>query len=291
MRRASARDRIHRPATTPIAAPFPVHGAARVSVVAHGATSRLSDLYQRTPLRVVLPDAPDDPIPLAILLNTAGGLVGGDRLETAIDVGPRARLVVTSQAAEKVYRSAGPRGLVENRLAVGAQGWLEWIPQETIFFNGCRFKRRMAVEVADEAQILAGEILVFGRIASGERIERGEIHDTWEIRRNGRLVWADALWLADGIAEILGHPAGFDGALAYGTLIYVGCDAGAHVERARKILGGDGLGAVTQLGEVMLARWLSPEPDRLRRSFARVWMGLRAGIAGLPARLPAIWQV
>jgi len=289
--RAAARDRIGRPGVPPIAAPFPVHGAARVAVVASGATSRLSTLYQRAPLRILLPDAPDEPIPLAVLLNTAGGLVGGDRLETEIDVGARARLVVTSQAAEKVYRSAGASVVVENRLAVGAQGWLEWIPQETIFFNGCRFKRRMTIEVADDGQILAGEILVFGRIASGERLERGQIHDTWEIRRNGRLVWADGLWLADGIAEVLGHPACFDGALAYGTLVYVGRDAGARVERVRKILGGNGLGAATQLGEVMVARWLSPAPERLRRSFARVWMGLRAGITGLPARLPAIWQV
>ena len=108
-------------------------------------------LDQRAPLRVLIPDTPDDPLPQAILLNTAGGLVGGDRIEVSVKIGEGAAALVTAQAAEKVYRSTGRPVQIDNRIEVGSGGWFEWLPQETILFDRCRFHRTAMLDAAPDA--------------------------------------------------------------------------------------------------------------------------------------------
>src|SRR4051812_21390840 len=211
-----------------------IHGSARIAYKADAAgVTRLADLYQHDPLRVLFPLHRADDLPTAVLVTTSGGLVGGDRLDIGIAAGAGARLLVTTQAAEKIYRSAGPDCRIETRISLGAGGWLDWLPQETILFDGARLRRETRIELDPESRLLAGEMLVFGRIARGERFTRGLARDAWEIRRGGRLFWADALHLDGAVAEILDHPAGFDGAAACATLVYAGPDARALLEPAR----------------------------------------------------------
>ncbi len=267
----------------------PVTGAAWVGFAERDGATQLVELYQQAPLKVLRPNAPDDVAPLAVLANISGGVVGGDRLTVDIAIGIGARAVVTSQAAEKVYRSAGPEARIENHLSIGAVAWGEWLPQETILFDACRFRRRMQLDVAAGGRGLAGEILVFGRLARGERLRRGLVHDAWEVRRDGRLVWSDALHLEGNIEATLDEPACFGGARACATLLYVGDDAASHLELVRAAI--EPVGAATRLGSVIVARLLAAEPHHLRHVFGAAWASLRAAIAALPPVLPSTWRI
>ena len=265
-------------------------GAALVVFRRGSGRAEIADLYQQSPLRVLFPSTPDDPLPLAVLVNSAGGLVGGDSMSTSVIARDGASALVTMQAAEKVYRSTGAVTSISNRLNVAPDGWLEWLPQETIVFDQARLRRSMRIDLEGSAAMLAGEILVFGRTARGERMTSGLVHDAWEIRHNGRLVWADALHLDGNIAATLADRACFAGAVGYATLIYAAEDAASQLESVRETAGAGELHAATCMGSLLVARWLSREPHRLREAFGHVWCVLRKN-RGLPARLPRLWYV
>ncbi|HYC12822.1 MAG TPA: urease accessory protein UreD [Stellaceae bacterium] len=256
----------------------------------NGATA-LAHLYQRSPCRILFPNAAEGDLPVAVMVTTSGGLAGGDRLQIEMGAGAGAKAVVTAQAAEKIYRSLGPATQLEIALAVEAGGWLEWLPQETILFEGARLDRRTAAEVAETGRLLACEIAVFGRTARGERFTRGLLRDRWSIRREGKLVWTDALLLEEGIAERLASPFGFDGATALATALYVGPDAAALLPLARALaLDGEARAAASLVNGVLLARFLGREARDVRLHLAGYLSHLRRAAAGLPAALPRVWH-
>ena len=268
-----------------------VEGGARVTLRDDAGTTRLRELWHHDPVRVLLPEPVDDALPHVVLLNTAGGLVGGDSLRTEIEVGDRARALVTGQSAEKVYRSDGPEVAIRTALSAGRDAWLEWMPQETILFDASRLDRRLSISLAAGARCLAGEILVFGRRARGETIGRAWLRDRWEIRRDGRLAWADALALGPEAPGALDAPFALDGAAAMATLAYCGADGPALLEGLRAALAGHGEGiAASCMGEILLVRGLSPDAQALRRGVAAAWRFLRAG-NDPPARLPRLWHI
>jgi urease accessory protein len=215
-------------------------GLARVHVRNAGGETRLALLEQRTPLRVLFPQVPAGEVPEAALINTGGGVVGGDRLAIEIVAGAGTRLRATSQAAEKVYRSAGPASTLQVRLSAGQDAWLEWLPQETILFDRCSFRRQILLELAPSARLLAGEITILGRSAHGERLSSGSIRDRWAVRSGGRLLWADALRLEGELETCLEAPFGFAGAKALATLVYAAEDARRWLEPARGLIGAEG---------------------------------------------------
>ncbi|TWA76066.1 urease accessory protein [Azospirillum brasilense] len=270
-----------------------VHGAATVRFEhRHGAT-RLATLYHHDPLRVLLPDPRAGDLPIAVLVTTSGGLVGGDRLDVALSAGPGAAALVTTQAAEKVYRSAGPDCRIDTRVTVEAGGWLEWMPQEAIVFEGSRLRRLTRLELEGDARLIAGEMLVFGRAAFGETVTRGLVRDAWELVRDGRLAWADALHMDGDLAETLAHPAGFGGAEACATLLFAAPDAGSRRDALRAAaegLEGVRVGA-TAFDGLLVVRILGGEARSVRNAYAALWSHLRAAAAGLPTRLPRLWEV
>lgn len=273
-----------------------VDGAAvlRVKPDLDGGRSRLADLYMRDPVRVLFPRPAEDEPMTAVLATTSGGLVGGDRLSIAIAAEPGARLQVVGQAAEKIYRSIGPDTEVALTLEAGAGSLVEMLPQGTILFDGARLRRRVAVDAAPDATVLTGEIVIFGRIASGERVTRGLLHDRWTIRRGGRLAWADALALEGDIGALLAAPSGFDGAVALGTVVHMGPRAAAGLELARGLLD-KGPSAVragaSVVNDLLLVRFLSADAAALRSAFGAFWRAYRAGACALPERMPTIWNV
>src|SRR5262249_30187463 len=148
-------------------------------------------LYQHDPCRVMFPRPEPDDAFAAVLITTSGGLAGGDRISLAIGAESAATAVVSTQAAEKVYRSTEEETKVELRLGALGGAYLEWVPQETILFDGARFVRHIAIDVDAASRLLAAETLVLGRTAHGERYAHGLLHDRWTVRRDGRLAWTD----------------------------------------------------------------------------------------------------
>lgn len=253
--------------------------------------TRLTDLYQRAPMRALFPQPHGDTMPVAVLANTAGGLVGGDRIDTEVSVGTGAALCVTTQAAEKVYRSAGADVAMRTALRAEDAAWIEWLPNETILFERARLRRRIDIDLADGASCLAVEMLVFGRIARGERYTAGMVHDLWRIRRGGRLIWADALRLQGDIAAILDHPACFRGAAALATIVCAVPDAAKRIDAVRAMLGDSSPVAATCVNGLVLLRGLAPSPQLLRAELSRIVPILRAELGGWPARMPVSWAM
>ena len=132
-----------------------------------------------------------------MLLTTSGGIAGGDRLRIAVSVEAGAAALLTSQAAEKIYRSLGPEARCAVSLQIGDGAWLEWLPQETILFQAARFSRSIEAKLSATGRLLASEIVVFGRLARGERFSSGRLQDRWRLHRGGGLIWTDAVCLED----------------------------------------------------------------------------------------------
>jgi urease accessory protein len=266
-------------------------GAAELVFARRGPATALAHLYQHDPCRVLFPRSePGDPVS-AVVLTTSGGLAGGDRLRVSVAAQAAAAASVTSQAAEKVYRSLGDDCHLSATLEVGPEGMLEWLPQEAILFDGARLRRRTEAHVAPGGRLLACEMLVFGRAARGESYTGGVVLDTWRILRGDRLVWADALRLDGDVGAQLARPAAFDSAKGMATAIYVGDDAANHLEAAWTLLeGAEAKAGVTVVNGVLLARFLGRDAAAVRRDLVRYLGGLRHAVAGWPPRLPRVWH-
>jgi urease accessory protein len=175
-----------------------------------------------------------------VLLNTGGGITGGDRLRVELGVAPGADAVVTSQAAEKLYRSDGQpaRIAMQARLAAGAR--LDWLPQESILFDHADVERTIDVEMAEDAQLTMLEVLVLGRAAHGERLTSARWADRWRVSRGGRLVLAENVRLAGDVAALMRRPATGDGAVCVATLAHIAPGAMSRLDRVRAALAGAG---------------------------------------------------
>jgi urease accessory protein len=256
--------------------------------------TRLAHLHQQSPLRALFPLGTGMDLPVAVTTATCGGFAGGDRMAMSLRVGAQAAAMGTAQAADKVYRSAGADTEITVNLTVEAGGWLEWLPQESILFNGARLKRRVEIALAHHAAILAGDLLVFGRQARGERIAYGLIHDQWRIAVGGALVWADAFFGEGGeLAGALQHPATLAGAGASALLVHAGPNAAVRLDLVRDLLvetNAPVCSAATCVNGVLLVRWLADDALDIRASYARVWTALRAAGRGLSPRLPSFWH-
>jgi urease accessory protein len=269
-----------------------VDGETRIAFKADGDLSRLADLYQRAPCRVLFPDVEPGEPPQAVVLTTSGGLTGGDRVLVRVEVGPDARATVATQAAEKLYRALPDEAAtsIETRVTVGERAFVEWLGQEAILFDGARVRRTFEADLHATGRLLAVESLVLGRTAMGERFTRGLIHDAWRIRRAERLVWVDALRLEGDVADLAARPFGFGAAVATATVLYVGADAEQHLPRARDLLeAGGATGGATSFDGLLIIRLLDADAARLKRALVDLVAGLRAAVLGLAPRLPAVW--
>lgn len=263
------------------------HGVARLGFVRRGAETVVHECYQEAGLRIRMP-RPGPGMPLeAIVINTAGGLTGGDRFDLAITAGEGTRAVVASQAAEKVYRSSGGIGSFSTHVRLGAGASFDWLPQEAILFDGAALDRRITVDMATDARLLAVESVVFGRLARGESVEAAFLFDRWRIRRAGRLVYAEGLRFDGPVASQLARPAAGAGARAAASLVIVSPEAEALVAPVRERLAAfaeTGVeGGASAFEGLLSARLLSADPFALRRALVHLLEGLRGP-------LPRVWS-
>ena len=258
-------------------------GRGRIAVAAQGGVTRLARLYQEGCGKIRLPrDARAEGLE-AVLINSSGGLTGGDEMSWQADVGAGARLTLSTQACEKVYRARD--GVAEQRVALtlGEGASLDWLPQETILFDGGALSRRLEADLSEGARLLAVEAVVLGRTAKDETVRVGGLHDRWRIRREGRLVFADDLRLDGALADLGAKAAVLAGRRAFASLLLVADDAARFLGPVRAALGEWG-GASAFEGK-LFARVAAPDGFSLREALLPAIEALRDGRS-----LPRVWR-
>jgi len=254
-------------------------GAVAFDVHVRDGVTRRGTLHESGSLRVRFP-SPEAEGLSAVFVNTAGGVAGGDRFDVDISAGEGARLTLTTAAAEKIYRATDrPAELaISLKLAAGAR--IAWLPQETILFDRAKVARRIDIDLADGASLLLCEMVVFGRTAMGERMQRGSFVDRWRVRREGKLVYAETVRLDGDISEKLAQRAIGKGAAAVATALIVPGDQALveHIRQAADDFGGE-VGISAWNGFAM-ARFCAQDAARLRADMVAVLS--RAGHVPLP---------
>jgi urease accessory protein len=256
------------------------NGHLALSVSAADGRSRRDSVREAGSLRLRFPNA-DTEVLEAVILNTAGGMTGGDRFGIDIDVGEGASLLIGTTSAEKIYRSLQGDVTVDVTLKVGAGAHLVWLPQETILFDRARYTRRIEVDLAPDASLVLAEAVVFGRAAMGEIVAQGSLADRWRVRRDGRLIFAENVRLDGDIHRKLAAPAIAAGRLAVATIL-VAPGTDAHVEAIRALDGFSGEVGVSCWNGIAVARFCASDSAVLRRDVI-------AALGVLDVPLPRLW--
>ncbi|MEP0857356.1 urease accessory protein UreD [Trichocoleus sp. DQ-U1] len=257
----------------------------------------------KAPLKVQRPFYPEgSEICHSVILHTAGGVVGGDRLSLNFHLQPNAQALITTAAAGKVYRSNGLPASQTIEIEVNAGATLEWLPQETIIFDGAMYRQDLRVELAPEASWLGWEITRFGRSARGERFLHGEWRSHTEIWQQGRPLWIDRQWLPGG-TEILDSPHGLAGQSVVASLVWIGQAVSPEIVEKARNLGnhspffkkgtGENLhqAGITRLPAGLLCRYRGSSTSQVRNWFIDIWNLLRLHFLERPACPPRVWQI
>jgi urease accessory protein len=218
----------------------------------------------------------------AIVLHPPAGIAGGDELTLQVRAGEKAQVLLTTPGAGKWYRSAGP--LAKQMLQFNVEGVLEWLPRETIVFNGALAALECRIELSAGAKYFGWEVLCLGRSGSGERFDKGQIRIDTRVTREGKLLWFERGRIQGG-GRLMASPAGLDGRSVCGTLLATLDSADKElVAKCREHA------AVTVLPGLLIARYLGNSSEEAMRSFTRLWTLLRPAVAGREAIEPRIWS-
>ncbi len=260
-------------------------GELRVAVKRLGSETVLDELRQVGSLKARFPRRISPGWMDVVMLNTCGGVAGGDSLEVSIKVGFGAQATIAAQAAERFYRTlaSDAPSRVRTRLMVAADASLEWLPQETILFDRCALDRRLEVDLTGQARFLGVETLVFGRMAMGERVGQGWLRDLIRLRRDGELLLHDAIRLDGNIDLTMQRSAIADGAGVVSTMVYAAPDAGGKLDAVRDALASAEAGASVWNG-MLIVRILGADSASVRRTVTIALEVLRPSRA-----LPRMW--
>jgi urease accessory protein len=257
-------------------------GRIALSVRHVAGASRPERVHEAGMLRVRFPNGERRDTLDAVIVNTAGGLAGGDRAEIAMTAAAQARLTVTTAAAEKIYRSLGPTTQIAVKLEAGAGAALAWLPQETILFDRMRLRRTIDVALARDASLVMLEAVVFGRCAMGERVTSGCFLDRWRVRVDGALAFADAIRLDGEIAKLLERRAVAGAGVAVATVLKIpGDDQTVAAVRAVEAACSGEVGVSTWNG-LMIGRLVAPTDAALRGDLFRI-------LTALAVAPPRLW--
>ncbi|MEH2462686.1 urease accessory protein UreD [Nostoc sp.] len=267
------------------------HGKLNLVYADRQGKTQLIYNHQQAPLKVQRPFYPEGEICHSVILHTAGGMVGGDRLSSNIHLQPQAQALITTAAASKIYRSNSLQARQTIQMQVDAGACLEWLPQETILFNGAIYRQDLRVELAIGASWLSWEITRFGRSARGEKFLQGEWRSHTEIWQQNVPLWIDRQWLL-GSEDIFHSPHGLAGKPIVGSLVWVGGVVSAEIaEKTRDLWDGEGEAGVTRLQHGLLCRYRGYSTSEVRNWFINVWQLLRVSFLNRGNCIPRVWQV
>jgi urease accessory protein len=252
--------------------------------------TRIMDVFQRFPIHVMFPRA-GGAVEEAVLINTAGGIAGGDRLESGVTALANASIAVTTQAAEKVYRALNEPARIATRLKACEAAKLAWLPQETIVFNRARLSRETEIELCSGAELLALEWLVLGRAAHGEEMIGGHITDRWLVKKDGRLIWADNFRATDETFPHLHRKALLSNCKAIATLVYFGPHLDKRLAFLRDIAPSLACDcAATSVGGLIIVRFAAKVSSDLRLALRGFLQQFSQELGRGPFRVPKMWS-
>ena len=245
---------------------------------------KLEELYQSGCAKLMLPKTYGE-MTEAVMLNTSGGITGGDRLIVKIQV-ENGAVVATSQTAERLYRSITEPAKIDIRLRADNAATLHWLPQETIIFDGAELDRTICLDMSADSKCLLAETIVMGREAMGEDIRVCHLTDNWRLYREGQLFHAESLRLTDRVAEIMAVPAGGNGARLLSTILYAGFDAEQMAGLLNSVVEAcSSKCAMSCWNDRLVIRLMSPHPRFARADIKE----LLCALSGQP--LPRVWKV
>jgi urease accessory protein len=266
-------------------------GACRIVLGSSEKGTRVMDLYQKSPVRILFPGTTGSKLEEAVLVNTSGGVAGGDRLETSVTAIEDASIAITTQAAEKVYRALKESAHIVTTLKTCNAARLAWLPQETIVFNRARLSRETRIEITSGTELLALEWLVLGRAAHRETLSAAAITDRWHIVKDGGLVWADSFRITDDVLPNLGRRALLSDCTALATLVYFGPEPEARLELMRDMTSSLGCyRAATFVRGLLVARFAARSSYDLRSALRNVLQQFSDQRACGPFQVPKMWS-
>lgn len=274
--------------TVPSPTPAGWHAELRLGYERRGDATVLAERRRRGPLALQRSFYPEGGVCHNYLLHPPGGLVGGDRVQVEVELGPGAHALVTTPGAAKLYRSAGPAATVQQTLQLAPTATLEWLPQENILFRDARAAMRTEVRLADDSRFFGWELHCLGRPASGEVFDRGQADLRLALYRGGRPLLVERLSV--GPDRRLGGAAGLRGYPVTGTLLATPADT-EHLALARQVLDAadSGPAAATLVDGILVTRCLGNDSGKLGELLRAIWRRLRGPWIGLPACSPRIW--
>lgn len=254
-------------------------GLVNLAVGARGGTTVRTHVHENGSLRVRFPNVSADPLE-TVIINTAGGMTGGDKFAIKLELGAGANLLAGTAAAEKIYRSTGPDTAIAICIDVASGSRCLWLPQETILFDRARLLRRIDINLAGRASLLMVEAVVFGRYAMGEAVHEGRLVDRWRVRRDGRLIFAETVRLDGAISEQLAQPAVAGGGIAIATVLMTPADeTNITALRESRFHGEVGFSA---WNGIALARLCAADGATLRQDLITL-------LSALSAQVPRLW--
>ena len=264
------------------------HGAslqrARGQVSLHLNGQKIEKLYQAGCTKMMLPKTYSQ-MTEAVMLNTAGGITGGDQLDISV-VAQDCALVATSQTAERFYKSSTSPAKISIQLKAQESANLHWLPQETILFDGAEIDRTIRLDMQSGSQCLIAESLVLGREAMGEVVQSCHFTDSWRLYRDGVLFHAEQLRLTGDVRDVLAASAGGNAARLLTTIIYAGADAEQAAERLKPIISSSSSASATSCWrEKLVVRLMSADASAGRTDIIKLLLALRQ------QPLPRVWQV
>jgi len=266
-------------------------GCGRIVLSGSENGTRIEDVFERSPIRIMFPRTGHCRVEEAVIINTGGGVAGGDRLECSVTALPGASIAVTSQAAEKVYRALYEPARVATRLKARESARLAWLPQETIIFNRARIHRTTEIELFPRAELLALEWLVLGRAAHGEVVVGGAITESWRVKRDGRLIWADSFRITDEIFPHVTRIALLAHCKAVATLIYFGPHPEKRQDCLREIIPSLGCNcAVTLVSGLIVLRFAAEESSDLKLALRSLLQQFGPELGSGPFQVPKMWS-
>ncbi|WP_353932082.1 urease accessory protein UreD [Okeanomitos corallinicola TIOX110] len=248
--------------------------------------------HNQAPLKIQRPFYPEgQQVCHSVILHTAGGVVGGDRLSAEIHLQKNTQVLITTAAASKIYRSNGLPARQTVNIQVDAGACLEHLPQETILFDGAVYRQDLRVKLATNASFIGWEITRLGRSARNEKFLQGEMRSHTEIWQNNIPLWIDRQYIP-GSTEVFHSIHGLAGKPVIGSFIVVGLTISPEIIKQARLLNIHNLDVgVTRLEHGFLCRYRGHSTTEVRSLFTNIWQNLRVSLLNRGNCIPRVWQI